>query len=1011
MLLLETGRVVPVHRLVEAAWDDDPPHSAAHQIRKAVADLRQRIPGGNDLIVTSGPGYRAVLDEDRLDIGRFRAGVRQARVAVQADRRAEAVAALDSAVALWRGPLLAGSGGPVIEAASVALEEEYLAAMEYLFQLRLENGEAAAIISELRALVRLHPLRETMREQLMLALYRSGRQAEALEEYGQLRTFLAEKMGIDPGAKLAYLYEQILRQSPGLLVTSSPSGAPQPVAPASEAARPPQPGEEDTDRGIAVPPADAGQSIDWKALLPTNTLPYHPRDFSGREMELSWIAEAVERCPDDAIPIVAIDGMGGSGKTALVVQAVHRLADRYPDGQLFVDLRGFTPGHEPLSAFAAQETLLTAAGLSSGDIPSAPAGRTALWQTLTANRRLLLVLDNAIDAEQVRPLVPASPGCLTLITSRPRLVDLDGAEFLLLDPLSDKDGMALLRFTLGQERVDRAADAAQELLRLCGNLPLAVRIAAARLRNRPHWPIRRMVDRLRDETRRLAELNSAGRSVAVALRLSFGAMSEEQRAGFTLLGLHPGRDISVQESAQLLGVDPVEAEDFLESLVDARLLEERETGWYAFHDLVRSFAQHLVQPNGPRERDAITRLLDYYVLTAKRACDRLSPERPTYGETLPEGPMPPGFDTTAAALNWLDRHRDTLLAAVGLAHREGLFRHAACLPRELGFHSDLRNYAQDACRVLETGVAAARELNDPALLRMTLTNLAMQQWRLGRFQEGIVRLEEALHISREIGDRRSEVACTGRLGQFYRSIGQFDRALRMTRAAAQAERDMGLTREYGTSLNLLSTIHARLGDFEQAEQAAREALTLLSELGDVHNTPLALLRLATATARQKRYTEALDHLDRALELLERGGFPSYTAQFLAQRAEVLALSGQFTKAARSAEQALEQALQDGLPPRQAEVENSFGNVCRYIGRAEEALDHYQRALEVARECDWKFEAAQALAGLAAASEDLGRTQHSHDYRQQADALFTELRVTHAGQGDGPGIDPAGIRGQ
>lgn len=766
MLLLDAGRVIPVSRLVEAGWDDDPPESAAHQVRKAVAGLRHRLPAGAELIVTDGPGYRAVVDEDQLDLLSHRRLLRRAHEAGDEGRREQAAVYLREALDLWRGPVLAGSGGPVIDAMSTALEEQRLAAAEKLYELAIEAGDSASVIGELRSLASQFPLRETLRGRLMLALYHSGQQAAALDEFQQIRQLLAEELGIDPSSALCELHADILRQEPAL--------------------GPPERSPGRAQHGGTSPSVP-------------RTLPYDVPDFSGRASELERIRASVDRAREGSPTVIAIDGMGGGGKTALAVRAAHQLAQRYPDGQLFVDLRGFTPGQKPLSTFCAQGDLLAAAGIPSEEIPGVPAGRSALWQSYARGRRMLLILDNADTSEQVRTLIPASPGSLTLVTSRPRLTDLDGVTWISLGALPEVDSHEILRHSLGAERVEREPEAAAELLRLCGGLPLAVRIATARLSNRPRWTVQRLVDRMQDHGRRLDELSSEDRGVASALSLSYASLPDAQRTAFRLLGHHPGRYIDLGEAAALLDQGALEAEDLLERLVDVRLLEAREPGTYAFHDLVRHFARRVAQGEAdPQDQPAVERLLDHYLDTAERACDTLFPGRTRYGGAAGATDRPAGeegeFTAKESALRWLDRHRDSLLAAVDIAHGKGLLRHAARLPRELGFHSSIRSYDLEANGALETGLAASRQLADPALMRLNLTNLAMGQWRLGRIRDTITHLEDALELSRSMNDRRSEAECKARLGQAYNSLGELRRALRLSEEANRMARETGFAR-------------------------------------------------------------------------------------------------------------------------------------------------------------------------------------------------------------------------
>ncbi|MDX6363431.1 MAG: hypothetical protein QOC85_2441, partial [Streptomyces sp.] len=550
MLLLEAGRVVPVSRLIQAAWDEEPPYTAVHQIRKAIAGLRRRLPSGHQLITTEPPGYRAVLGDGQLDLRMFDIRMRRAQDARADGLPDNAVMQLKAGLDLWRGPVLGGAGGPVIDAAAAAWEERRLAATEQVFELRLEQGEASGLIGELREAVTAHPYGEVLRGQLLLALYRAGRQAEALEEYTRLRVSLAEEIGIDPGPKLAALYEAILRGDPEL-----------------DAPPAPQDRQDTQEPPFAVP-----------ETAPC-TLPYDLADFTGRQEEIRRLTAAPPAPGDRTSPhILVVDGMGGSGKTALAVHVAHQLADRYPDGQLYLDLRGFTADEEPLSPATALGVLLRAMGVSGKSVSEYSLSRCAQWRVTSAHRRLLLILDNAADAAQVRPLLPASPGSLVLITSRVGLPELEGAQGLSLGLLTDEDSVELMSRILGADRVAAEPDATASLVQLCGRLPLALRVSAARLRKRPHWTLRHLADRLGDDTRILGELESGDRSVATVLRMSYDAMKPEHRAHFRLLSLHPGTDFTAPVAAALLDTDPHSTERILDYLLDVHLLLEFEFG-------------------------------------------------------------------------------------------------------------------------------------------------------------------------------------------------------------------------------------------------------------------------------------------------------------------------------------------------------------------------------------------------------------------------------------------------
>ncbi|OIJ92339.1 AfsR/SARP family transcriptional regulator [Streptomyces monashensis] len=558
LLLLEAGRVVPLHRIVDAVWDDDPPETAGHQVRKAVSVLRRRIPGGDRLIATEAGGYRIDLQEEQLDAAVFARLLGEAQGLEAEGRTNRAVDLLRQALALWRGQVLQGLRSSFPEATATALAERRLEAMEHCFDLRLAQGESAALVAELRGLTAEHPLREAPRRQLMLALYRSGRQAEALEEFDSLRTLLADELGVTPGAQLSALRDAILRQVPDL------DGAPRAVTAEHAEVRAPQ--------GPGVP----------------ITLPPVLGDFTGRRAELARIAELADHGATRPA-VVVIDGMAGCGKTALAVCGAHQLGHRYPDGRLYLDLRGHSGGRPPLDPGAALDMLACALGVPADRQPGNLAGKIALWRDLSARRRLLLILDDAVSADQTRLLLPVSPHSLALVTSRYRLPDVDGAHWLPLDELPHEDGLRLLRRALGAGRGDNASDL-HELVELCGGLPLALRLAAARLVRRPAWCAADLAERLRDERGRVHELYSPERSIATALARSYDSLPEELRTALRLLARHPARDLTHEQATALLQTAPQAAEGVLDGLLHANLIRQDGSGRYGFHPLVRAFA-------------------------------------------------------------------------------------------------------------------------------------------------------------------------------------------------------------------------------------------------------------------------------------------------------------------------------------------------------------------------------------------------------------------------------------
>ncbi|WP_404958638.1 BTAD domain-containing putative transcriptional regulator [Streptomyces sp. 147326] len=1019
MLLLEAGRVVPVARLVEATWEKDPPVTAAHQVRKAVADLRRRIPAGNEVIATDGPGYRVVVADHQVDLLEFDALTKAAGQALREGRQSAAAESLRAALALWRGSVLSGAGGPVIEAAATALEERRLAAAEQRFDLCLALGESGELISGLRALITQHPLRETLRGQLMLALYRSGRQAEALKEYGEVRELLVDELGIDPGPRLARLYEAILRDSPELAAPERP--APVPVAPVAvapvpaapvrrepaEQAAPVRPVPEPAGPVRTVPGAAASgppvlaepvaeePRTQAGAPAPADapcTLPYDLPDFTGRAKELAELFDYVQdegRGAERYSRIVAIDGMGGMGKTTLAVRAAHRLAGGYPDGQLHIDLHGFTPGGKPVSPASALDSLLRTVGTPGDRIPEDLEGRTALWRSKLDGRRMLLLFDNAVDAAQIRPLLPASPGCLVLITSRGRLLDLDGVEWVSIGVMEPEDSTSLMTETLGTTRVAAEPEASAELAELCGHLPLALRIATARLRNRPRWTVRYLVERLRDEKRRMDELSSGERSVAATLRLSYLAMDEEYRTAFRILSLYPCAGTDVHSAAALLGTAVRDAEDALEFLLDVHLVQQPDIGLYTFHDLVRSFAQSLRGPaTAEDDAAAVERLLGYYLTTSDAACEVLFPGRERRPTGLPayQGERP-AFTLADQAVRWFDREQVGLLAAVSLAERSGHDRYAACLSRNVGFHLHARGQLDEFWSVGHLAVAAARRLDDPALLGISLANLGAACWKLGRFEEGLEVAREARDTAMRAGDRHTEAHSESTIGLLLSMLGRYGEALPLLERSLAMSRELDNPRAEAESLTTLSTLYERWGRHPEAAACARRAIEIGRDLGYRSNEIVALADLAFAQVGLGEYTDAHETLKRARDLCDETRSPGDVALVLAVSAQVAHERGDGVQARAFSERALLLGRTSGAPIRLAKVENVLGRLHMTWGEHEEALALHAHALKIAAPMSFRAEEASALVGLARAAEALGDSPAAAGHRAAAEDLF------------------------
>jgi DNA-binding SARP family transcriptional activator len=563
-LLLNADKVVSADRLLEAMWDGEPPVTARRQLHNAVAALRRSFAAAKHIVVKDGPGYRIQVDPQDIDAHRFTAMVSAASAAAAAGRAAAAAELLEAALALWEGPALSGLHNPVFEIAAARFEENRLSATERLIGLRLDGGEAAALVPQLGELVSQHPLREQTRQLQMLALHRCGRKADALTTYEQCRRLLRDELGVDPGASLRDLYERILRDD-----------LPRPRQPATAA-----PAAEHRNRSF---------------------LPYDTAHFTGRAEELRFLAG--RPAAGTALSILALDGMAGVGKTTLAVRLAHQLAHRFPDGHLFVDLHGHTADQEPLGPDAALERLLLDFGLPPARIPHDSRQRAARWRAELAERRVLVVLDNALDARQIRPLLPGTGKALVIVTSQRRLAGLDGVTSRSLDVFSPDEAAALFTRIAGLGRTGNRPEAVAEVVALCGFLPLAVNIAASRFHNRPAWTIDHLVLRLRDRARRLAELSSGDRSVASQLEVSYRKLSPAQRRLVRVLGstTHPGEEFDAGTAALLLNQPVPDAERLLEELFDAHAVRQRAAGRYHFHELAQDHARTKVDEWEPED--------------------------------------------------------------------------------------------------------------------------------------------------------------------------------------------------------------------------------------------------------------------------------------------------------------------------------------------------------------------------------------------------------------------------
>jgi DNA-binding SARP family transcriptional activator len=673
VLALEAGRVVSVERLVDAVWGQTPPLTADRQVFNSVSALRRLL---GDAIVTTPPGYRLRVGDGQLDLQVFEREAELGRAAAAAGRDDEAARRLRSALALWRGPALGGATGLSVEAAR--LEERRLEVLECRIDVDLRRGRHAELVAELLGLVAEQPLRERLWALLMLALYRSGRQADALGAYRELRARLVDELGIEPGPELRQLHQEILTSDRA----AATEGAPAAWVPPS-------------------PPAP-------------RQLPADIATFTGRDAECAQLELALGGDRGGAMRVAAVHGAAGIGKSAVAVHVAHALADRFEDGQLYVNLQGAGPGAGSLEPLEVLGRFLRALGVGGGNLPATLDEAAACFRSQVAGRRVLVVLDNARDAEQVEPLLPGSPTCAVLVTSRRMIASPRGAGDLRLGMLAPAEAVALLGRLAGERRLASEREAAAEVARWCGYLPLALRIAAARLASRPRWPVRALADRLANQQRRLDELELPDVGVRASfevshreLRDSADRLDREAAAAFGLLGVPDGPDLGVVAAACLLDRPAAGTEPVLERLVDAQLLEAQQPGRYRLHDLLRLYARERTAASLPRDEvaAALDRSLRMYTATAWRTLALLRPGDPRLARSKPrwsEGGLP--FANAGAAL---ERGRPAVRQRRGRAGARAACRSPTPGPRSSGWRRSARTWSPRSSGPRPTGPSPA----------------------------------------------------------------------------------------------------------------------------------------------------------------------------------------------------------------------------------------------------------------------------------------------------------------
>lgn len=872
LLLVGANRMCERDWLIDQLWAGRPPNGAPATLRAYVYQIRKRLLrlGVGAVLHSRDGGYLLEAAAGTVDALRFEALSAQGRAALRGGALEEAVTAFREGLALWRGTAFTGIDVPAVRDRARQLDELRLEATEQCLGAELDTGAAVAV-SELEHLAAAHPLREGLWRLLMLALYRTGRQGEALEAYRRLHRHLDTELGIGPSPEVELLHRRILDSDPGL---QRPAPA---TAPAAVTVR----------------------------TLPRQ-LPAAPAHFTGREAQLYELNGLLEA---GTAAVAAVTGTAGVGKTSFALHWAHQVSDRFPDGQLYVNLRGFDPVGQPVAPGEAVRALLSALGTAPEAVPGDLDAQIGLYRSLVADKRILLVLDNARDAAQVRPLLPGGRGTAAVVTSRDKLSGLvaQGARPIGLRPLGSAEAGLFLERRLRRRRTAAEPEAAAQIADLCTGLPLALAVVTARAAGNPHFALAALAAELREAARRLDALADPdpAADVRAVFSWSYRALSPGAARMFRLLGTHPGPDFTAAAAASLAGTGAAQAQRLLTELAHATLVFEASPGRFAFHDLLRAYAAELAEADGERE-EAVLRILDHYLHTAAAGLRLINPiqDRVATAPARP-GTAPEALEDGRAAMAWFAAEHAVLLAAVEHAAASGHDGRCWRLAWTVSDYLHRSGHWHDLEACWERVYAFVEPLGDHGVLSRVQRRLAFAHTLLDHFEEADELLDRALERCRRPGYEIDEGHVHQLRGYVWRRQGRGDAALECNRRALELYRSAGHLGGEAIALNSIGWHLATVDEeYEEALADCEAALKLAESAGDLAGQAAARDSLGYIYRKLDRYEEALAHHRRSVDLNREAGLRSGEAAALTGLGEVLLETGDRGGARKTWAQAL-----------------------------------------------------------------------------------------------------------